>query len=74
MTKYETFVTNYHRYQYAPRTLSEATRDATYASAIHYPPPTHKTASETLLSVLIVLGSVGVLGYMLSSYLEAIPK
>ena len=71
---YEQFVIRSVRQQRTPRTASEAYRDAEYASAIHYPPPSHKTASEVFMGFVATLGAVAMFAYMIFSYLDAIPK
>ena len=70
MTNYETFVTNYHRYQYAPRTLSEAFRDADYGTAIWKceKPQTWKT--DAFIEALVLLGSVFFIGVLVAPYLS----
>lgn len=71
---YQDFVMRSVRTQYAPRTLSEALRDAEYSSAIHYPPPSHKTGTDVLVSLLSVFVATGLFGYMFFSYINSIPK
>jgi hypothetical protein len=67
---YENFVTKYHRYQYAPRSLSEAFRDADYGTAIWRceKPQTWKT--DVFIESLLVMLMCGFVGYMLSFYLS----
>lgn len=67
---YENFVTKYHRYQYAPRSLSEAFRDADYGTAIWRceKPQTWKT--DVFIESLLVMLMCVFVGYMLSFYLS----
>jgi hypothetical protein len=71
---YEDFVMRTVRTQHTPRTLSEAVRDADYACALHYPPPSHKTGTDVSIALVSTLTIAGIFGYMLFSYLDSIPK
>jgi hypothetical protein len=70
MTSYETFVNKYHRYQYAPRTMSEAFRDADYGTAIWKCEQPESWRSYALIESVVIMLSFGVVGYMLSFYLS----
>ena len=70
MTEYEKFVTKYHRYQYAPRTLSEATRDADYGTAIWRCEKPSSWLSYAFVESLILMFMFAFLGYMFSFYLS----
>lgn len=69
MTDYEKFVTNYHRYQYAPRSLSEAFRDADYGTAIWKCEKPQSWRTDAFIESLVVMIICGITGYMLSFYL-----
>lgn len=70
MTSYENFVTNYHRYQYAPRSLSEAFRDANYGTAIWRceKPQTWKT--DAFIESIVLLATTFLLGMIVAPYLS----
>jgi hypothetical protein len=70
MTSYEHFVTKYHRYQYAPRTMSEAFRDADYGTAIWRCEQPDTWRSYAFIESIVVMLSFGIVGYMLSFYLS----
>ena len=70
MTNYENFVTNYHRYQYAPRTLSEAFRDADYGTAIWRCEKPHGWRYDAFIEMVVIMVMCGFIGYMLSFYLS----
>ena len=57
---YEHFVNNYQRYLKSPRTLSEALKDAEYATAITRP---EEPEYDLLWGFLGALLFVGVFGY-----------
>jgi hypothetical protein len=71
---YEDFVMRVVHTQRTPRTLSEAFRDADYASAIYHPPPSHKTGTDVFISLLALFTVLGIFTYMLFGYLDSIPK
>lgn len=66
MTSYENFVTNYHRYQYAPRTLSEAFRDADYGTAIWRCEKPHQWRTDVVMESLTLMVVCGLIGYFLA--------
>lgn len=66
MTKYEQFVTNYHRYQYAPRSLSEAFRDADYGTAMWRCEKPHQGRTDLLIEALALMVTCGFIGYALA--------
>ena len=70
MTSYETFVNKYHRYQYAPRTMSEAFRDADYGTAIWKCQQPVSWRSYAFIESIVIMLSFGIVGYMLSFYLS----
>lgn len=63
---YETFVTKYHRYQYAPRTLSEAFRDADYGTAIWKCEKPHQTRTDIIIEGVVLMLACGLVGYFLA--------
>lgn len=67
---YEDFVMRSARNQRAPRTLSEAFRDADYGTAIWRceKPQTWKT--DVFIESLVMMVMCGFVGYMLSFYLS----
>jgi len=70
MTNYETFVNNYHRYQYAPRTLSEAFKDADYGTAIWRCEKPDSWRSYALIESVLMMLTFMFIGYLLSFYLS----
>jgi len=70
MMSYEHFVTNYHRYTHAPRTLSEAFRDADYGTAIWRCEQPDTWRSYAFVESIVIMVCFGILGYMLSFYLS----
>ena len=70
MTNYENFVTNYHRYQYAPRTLSEAFRDADYGTAIWRCEKPHGWRYDALIEFVVLMSAMFFCGLLVASYLS----
>jgi hypothetical protein len=67
---YEQFVTKYHRYQYAPRTLSEAFRDGDYGTAIWRCEKAQTWRSDAFIESIVLLGAVFLLGMLIAPYLS----
>lgn len=70
MTNYESFVINQTRRQYAPRTLSEAFRDADYGTPIWRCEKQSGWGAYALIETIILLGVVFMAGFMLAPYLS----
>jgi hypothetical protein len=70
MTNYEKFVTNYHRYQYAPRSMSEAFRDADYGTAIWRCEKPHGWRYETLVEFVVLMATMFFLGLFVAPILS----
>lgn len=69
MTQYEKFVTNYHRFQYAPRSLSEAFRDADYGTAIWRCEKPQSWRTDAFIESVALMVVCGFVGYILAIYL-----
>lgn len=70
MTSYENFVTNYHRYQYAPRTMSDAFRDADYGTAIWRCEKPHGWRHEALIEFAVLMATMFFLGLFVAPLLS----